>query len=426
MEHIEELAKEKIIDDSARPNDEHEKLAKEPAEIIDDSLRREAQSMQAQFLNAARKSVPSAVVAATILGRTGQWVLSRISFGGADESTKPQAAVAEDYTLDVKILGEGIWGTVYHGSRQHAGELEQVAIKKLDKKDKEGKEKQDASTQLAEMEKECRLNRFAHELSKPSMSSLGCARVPRVHSYTGGEAIMQFVQGEMLEKYIRGPGYDEKPKRLRSIEDVAFAAHLRSVCHVVVQKICKLLLLGRDSEFSHRDLNDGNVMIDVKDTARDAVVKDPEDIAVWMIDFGKSMALIDGEQVTAGMKGAYQYNPTTDIVRLLMNIQCSYIKAYYKDAKEMEVPQGEVRDFLIEYMPFRAPMEKFVAHIKEIAPKDPDWAAIQETKPKEWPKPDLDFLELARTTPLELLRHYYMSPHQLAELMPEKILESLR
>ena len=125
------------------------------------------------------------------------------------------------------------------------------------------------------------------------------------------------------------------------------------------------------------------------------------------------------------MKGAYQYNPTTDIVRLLMNIQCSYIKAYYKDAKEMEVPQGAVRDFLLEYMPFRAPMEKFVAHIKEIAPKDPDWAAIKEAKPKEWPKPDLDFLELANKTPLELLRHYYMSPHQLAELMPEKILATL-
>ena len=130
-------------------------------------------------------------------------------------------------------------------------------------------------------------------------------------------------------------------------------------------------------------------------------------------------------QVTAGMKGAYQYNPTTDIVRLLMNIQCSYIKAYYKDAKEMEVPQGAVRDFLLEYMPFRAPMEKFVAHVKEIAPKDPDWAAEEKAGSKAWPKPDLDFLELARKTPLELLRHYYMSPHQLAELMPEKILATL-
>ena len=129
-------------------------------------------------------------------------------------------------------------------------------------------------------------------------------------------------------------------------------------------------------------------------------------------------------QVTAGMQGAYQYNPTTDIVRLLMNIQCSYIRAY-NGPKENGVPQGAVRDFLLEYMPFRAPMEKFVAHIKEIAPKDPNWAAIKEAKPKEWPKPDLDFLELANTTPLELLRHYYMSPHQLAELMPEKILASL-
>jgi len=102
---------------------------------------------------------------------------------------------------------------------------------------------------------------------------LGCARVPRVHSYTGGTAVLQFVQGTTLEKFIRGPGYDEKPKRLRSIEDVAFAAHLRSVCHVVVQKVCTLLLLGRGSEFSHRDLNDGNVMIDIKHTVDPVLVK---------------------------------------------------------------------------------------------------------------------------------------------------------
>ena len=226
---------------------------------------------------------------------------------------KPHAAVAEDYTLDDKILGEGIWGTVYKGSRLNAaGELEQVAIKKLDKKqkDKEGKmiEKQDASTQLVEMEKECRLNQFAHELSKTARSSWGCALVPRVHSYKEGTAVLQYVQGTMLEKYIRGPGYypknDETPKRQRSIEDVGFAAHLRSVCHVVVKKVCKLLLLGRGSEFSHRDLNDGNVMIEVKHTidpttSLATLSSDPEDIAVWMIDFGKSMAKIDGEQVRA-------------------------------------------------------------------------------------------------------------------------------
>ena len=308
MEHIEELTKEKIIEDSARLNDEHEKLAKEPAEIIDDSLRREALSMQAQFLNAARKSVPSAVEAATILGRTGQWVLSRISFGGADESTEPQAAVAEDYTLDDKPLGDGkgIWGTVYKGSRLNAaGELEQVAIKKLNKRD--GYDKKE------EMQAECRLNQFAHELSKPATSSLGCARlevrarhcamVPRMHSYKEGTAVLQYVPGTTLEKFIRGP-YNDKPPRQRSIEDVAFAAHLRSVCHVVVQKVCTLLLLGRGSEFSHRDLNDGNVMIDIKHTVDPTTSlatpsSDPEDIAVWMIDFGKSMACIDGERVRA-------------------------------------------------------------------------------------------------------------------------------
>ena len=123
------------------------------------------------------------------------------------------------------------------------------------------------------------------------------------------------------------------------------------------------------------------------------------------------------------MRGAYQYNPTTDVVRLLMNIQCSYIRAYYP--KEKGVPEGAVRDFLLEYMPFRAPMEKFVAHVKEIAPKDPDWAADEKANPKAWPRPELDFLELAHKTPLELLRRYYMSPHQLSELMPEKILATL-
>jgi hypothetical protein len=196
--------------------------------------------------------------------------------------------------------------------------LEQVAIKKLDKKqkDKEGKmiEKQDASTQLVEMKAECRLNHLGHELSKPATSSLGCARlevrarhcamVPRMHSYKEGTSILQFVQGTTLEKYIRGPGYYEDPRRQRSIEDVAFAAHLRSVCHVVVQKVCTLLLLGRGSEFSHRDLNDGNVMIDIKHTVDPTTSiatpsSDPEDIAVWMIDFGKSMACIDGERVRA-------------------------------------------------------------------------------------------------------------------------------
>ena len=131
------------------------------------------------------------------------------------------------------------------------------------------------------------------------------------------------------------------------------------------------------------------------------------------------------------MRGAYQYNPTTDIVRLLMNIQSSYIRAYYQYAREKEVPQGAVRDFLLKYMPFRAEMEAFVAHVKEIAKNpdsNPDWAKdlpARYKKPKAWPSPELDFLELAHTTPLELLRCYYMSPHQLSELMPEKILATL-
>ena len=130
------------------------------------------------------------------------------------------------------------------------------------------------------------------------------------------------------------------------------------------------------------------------------------------------------------MGGAYQYNPTTDVVRLLMNIQCSYIRAYWQYPKDEEPPQGPVRDFLLEYMPFRAEMEAFVAHVKEIAKNpdsNPDWAKDlkADQKTKAWPKPELDFLELAHTTPLELLRCYYNSPHQLAELMPEKILASL-
>ena len=49
-------------------------------------------------------------------------------------------------------------------------------------------------------------------------------------------------------------------------------------------------------EFSHRDLNDGNVMMRV---LREPV-EGPDDVDVWLFDFGKSMALIDGERVSAG------------------------------------------------------------------------------------------------------------------------------
>ena len=66
---------------------------------------------------------------------------------------------------------------------------------------------------------------------------------------------------------------------------------------------------GKSINFSHRDLNDGNVMIKVNG---------PDDVDVWLIDFGKSMATVDKkEQVSAGMwsppqnnERIFDYNPT--------------------------------------------------------------------------------------------------------------------
>ena len=96
---------------------------------------------------------------------------------------------------------------------------------------------------------------------------------------------------------------------------------------------------GKSINFSHRDLNDGNVMIKVNG---------PDDVDVWLIDFGKSMATVDKkEQVSAGMwsppqnnERIFDYNPTTDTVRLITNITQSLIRSY---AEKGVAPEGDVR-----------------------------------------------------------------------------------
>ena len=118
-------------------------------------------------------------------------------------------------------------------------------------------------------------------------------------------------------------------------------------------------------EFSHRDLNDGNVMMRV---LREPV-EGPDDVDVWLFDFGKSMALIDGERVSAGMwdpkttTRIHSFNPTTDIVRLLTNITQSLIRSY--TGEKGVAPVEGTREFLEQHMPFGAQTQRWLEYLRE-------------------------------------------------------------
>lgn len=216
--------------------------------------------------------------------------------------SEPQRLVSpfdvESYSRGRK-LGEGVWAVVSHGWRETPPwGIEEVAIKEL-KEDKQG-----AEEQRLQMELECRVHRFVYQLSQPlSIARCGqaaiqfharhCAKVPRLLGYEEGTAVIDFVEGVTLEAHLRRD-YKNVQRSLDTIE----VASLRRLCDLVLQKVCNLLLLGRRAGFSHRDLNDGNVMLGFK-RGVDEPVASLDDVDVWLIDFGKSMATIDGEEVRA-------------------------------------------------------------------------------------------------------------------------------
>ena len=95
-----------------------------------------------------------------------------------------------------------------------------------------------------------------------------------------------------------------------------------AVCWAVVYKVAILLQSMQHVRFRHRDLHDGNVLIRLKTQP----VTSCDDVDVWLVDFGKAMALVneDGEldsdgNLMSSLDGgsvSTVWNPTADTLRL--------------------------------------------------------------------------------------------------------------
>ena len=87
-------------------------------------------------------------------------------------------------------------------------------------------------------------------------------------------------------------------------------------------------------------------------------VASEHDVDVWLVDFGRSMAVIDGENVSGGMvlpngTRIWGYNPTSDTLRLLMSIHRTLIASYESAAQVGHLPRSPPFDGLrCPYMAF--------------------------------------------------------------------------
>ena len=171
--------------------------------------------------------------------------------------------------------------------------------------------------QKAENIIECAIHKWIQEKTVD-----GGAMVPKMLGSDGTNAAIAFVEAESFEAYLRTK---------RSIADTAEMAKVSKVCAIVLKKVLTLEASLKDDQFSHRDLNNGNIMIKIKNED----VSGPDDVDVWLFDFGKSMAMVDGKMVSGGMwdmdkkpfpavdDASYDscrisvFNTTTDTVRVV-------------------------------------------------------------------------------------------------------------
>ena len=266
-----------------------------------------------------------------------------------------------EYTVGDK-LGDGVWADVFKGAAADGTEVALKMLRPLKKgnfKPGDGKGWDDAfpprnpDEQIAENVIECKLHEWV--VGAATAGGATSALVPKILGYDGTNAAFEFVDATSLEAYLR--------KTDRSSMDPTVLETTYKVLCVVLIKVLTLSNSLADAQFSHRDLNDGNIMLKVKSET----VSSLDDVDVWLFDFGKSMATVDGQQLSGGMWNpakkpipthddpAYDecrvstYNPTTDTARLLTNITQSLIQSYTQ--KKATSPSGDVRTFLEAHMP---------------------------------------------------------------------------
>jgi hypothetical protein len=134
---------------------------------------------------------------------------------------------------------------------------------------------------------------------------------------------MTAVAGDSLQCYL------EKPRQHDAAGMQAEIEAIHRVCWVVLAKVSELLQATREMNFSHRDLQDNNLMVRVREP-----VTSHRDVDVTLLDFGRSMAMIDGVTVSAGMVFGdppvrpWVYNATADTVRMVMSMHRSLMASF--------------------------------------------------------------------------------------------------
>ena len=361
----------------------------------------------------------------------------------AEKKADPPAAAApwpppevtiegSKYTIGDK-LGDGVWADVFKGTGPN-GEV--VAVKMLrDLGKKAGGEvpPRNPEEQKAENIIECAIHKWIQEKTVD-----GGAMVPKMLGSDGTNAAIAFVEAKSFEAYLRTK---------RSIADTAEMAKVSKVCAIVLKKVLTLEASLKDDQFSHRDLNGGNIMIKIKNED----VSGPDDVDVWLFDFGKSMAMVDGKMVSGGMwdmdkkpfpavdDASYDscrisvFNTTTDTVRVVSCIIQDLIRSYKEEGVGKDTaPSGETRAFLEANVPFGATLSAWLAHTKaKLGDEEFDkkWKKFLDEgkRATKGQSGNQDFLDFATQPAFPIMIAYYTFKDEAdwcKEMLPESIIEA--
>ena len=348
--------------------------------------------------------------------------------------------------MSLAQLGKGVWADVHKGAAPDGSEVALKMLRPLKKgnfKPGDGKPWDDAfpprnpEEQMAENVIECKLHEWLAGVA--TAGDAGCALVPKILGFDGTNAAFEFVDAMSLEDYLR--------KTDRSAMDPQVLETTYKVLCVVVVKVLTLMTAFADAQFSHRDLNDGNIMLRVKSDA----VGGLDDVDVWLFDFGKSMAMVDGKMVSGGMwdmekkpfpavdDASYDscrisvFNTTTDTVRVVSCIIQDLIRSYKEEGVGKDTaPSGETRAFLEANVPFGATLAAWLAHTKA--------KLGDEEFGKKWKKfldegkratkgqsGNQDFLDFATQPAFPIMIAYYTFKDEAdwcKEMLPESIIEA--
>ena len=333
-------------------------------------------------------------------------------------------------------LGEGVWADVFKGEGPDGEVVAIKMLRDLGEKQAGGEmPPRNPEEQIAENVIECTIHKWIQGRTIP-----GGALVPKMLGSDGRNAAIEFVKAQPFEAYLR---------KKRDIADAAEIAKVSKVCAIVLKKVLTLEASLKGDQFSHRDLNNGNIMIEFK--AEDEDVRGPDDVDVWLFDFGKSMAVVDGQMVSGGMwdpnKKPYPasddagydacrisvFNTTTDTVRVVSCIVQDLIRSYKEDGVKKDVaPSGATRAFLEANVPFASTLSAWLAHTKAKLGEEEfgkKWAKFVDEgrRATKGQSGHRDFLDFATQPAFPIMIAYYNLKDEAdwcKEMLPESIIEA--